>query len=420
MRTDTTPTRSVRRVAVLGAAGLVLTVTGCASRSAPELVLPPLPTVTTTSATRPVASTPSRRSTAATRAAATTTVAEAVAPITTAPARPVGRAGTPRTAAAATVPPTDPPAPTTTAATSVRLTGTVSAPVTTPPTTSSPVALQSLVLSAPTARAVPEGPFDVEVNGSGDHRLAAGPAAVCTVDAGRVVPLGEGDCRVRVSSDGFAPAETMVHLRRGDQGVTWQLGTSTTFTYNTIALDLRSTSGAPVRLSAAQGACKLAGSSALSFAVVGGAGMPVLGQCDVTAVVDGSPAWNPATITLSTATVRAPVSLSFDLPATASAPAFTAKVTLTQRDRSLDDLLAFSVESAGACSLGAGAALVNPSTRTATLRVSGSAPSTGWCAVRVVTDVGGAADLVTLTTPGCRFVWIGTGAPPATKPVCPW
>lgn len=429
MRSDPTSNhRSARGVAALGAVALALAATGCASRQSPALVLPPAPTVTTAAA-RPVPASPTRRtSTTAARVPATTTTAPAAAaPVVAAPvapaasaARPAGRVGSPRSAVPATTaapePATTVPVSTTRVAGPVPVSVAGAGPTSTAPTVSG----RSLQITAPSGRAVPEGPFDVLVAGATDYALTAQPAAVCAVDGGRVVPVGAGECRIRAAADGATPAEAVVRLRRGDQAVTWQLGGTTTFTYNTLALDLRATSGAPVRLVDARGACKLAGATALSFVVVGGSGMPVLGQCDVTAAVDESPGWNAATITLTTTTVRAPVTLALDVPASSTLPTFTARVTMTQGDRSLDNLLAFSVESAGACSLGASASLVNPSTRTATLKVTGSAPASGWCALRVLTDVGGAAGLVNFSTPGCRFVWIGTGTPPAAKPTCPW
>jgi hypothetical protein len=290
-------------------------------------------------------------------------------------------------------------------------------PVTTVPATAP---LQPLQLTAPAGRSVPDGPFDVVVTGSGSYVLGAQPPSVCTVDGGRVHPVGAGECRVRAVAPGFAETESVVQLRRGDQAISWQFGATVPFTYNTLALDLRATSGLPVRATAATGTCKLAGPNAVSFSVVAGGGFPRLGECSVTAVVDESPAWNAATTALSTTTTRAPVTLTFDVPSASALPAFNARVVLTQADRSLDTLLAFSIESAGPCSLGASATLADPGSRTATMRVRGAAPTNGWCVVRVHTDVAGAASLVSFTTPGCRFVWIGDGTPSASKPACPW
>ncbi len=426
MRRDNSSTRR-RWLTGICLVPLALATAGCASRQAP-LVLPalaPAPT-STTSTTRATATTRKSTTTAPSRAATTAPpVVTAVPPTTTVPVTASGRVGAPRPANPGTAATTPAPAPPSTAAPVPRITSGSATPAggLTAPTTNPlplPAPAPALQVTAPGARAVPEGPFDVLVTGTGTFELVAQPATVCVVDAGRIRPVGAGECRVRATAAGFTDTDVVVRIRRGDPSISWQLGATTTFTYNTVALDLRATSGRPVQVTDARGTCKLAGPSALSFAVVGPGGVPQLGQCDVTAVVDESAEWNGATITLTTTSTRAPVTLALDVPATSSLASFTAKVTLTQADRSLDNLLTFSIESAGACSLGASATLANPSTRTASLKATGSAPASSWCAVRVLTDVGGAAGLVSFTKPACRFVWIGTGSPPATKPACPW
>ena len=430
MRNEATHGGRNRRLAwaVLVPATLAL---GACGAKQPAFVLPPLPSATTVAPGAPAetASTlrtiPRRTTTtvaAAVGAAASTAgpppasmldvappsaaaptgiavrlPATAAHPATSVPAAVVAGASTPRTGPAAG--PTGPSSSTTTMA-------------------ATPGAA-TLQVIAPGSRAVPEGPFDVMVSGATSYVLAALPAATCAVDAGRVVPLAAGDCVVRATAPGGPASDATVHIRRGDPTVTWQFGASTPFTYNTLALDLRSSSGAPVTASAAKGACKLVGSSSISFVVSTATSTSLLGPCSLTVTVAESPQWNGATVTLTTVTTRAPVTVAFDAPATAATSSFSVRVVLTQADRSLDALLAFSVVAGSPCSLNGSGALPDPATRTATIRVAGTAPASGWCVLRIVTDASGPAGLVTFTTPGCRWVWIGTGTPAATKPACP-
>lgn len=411
----------MQRWAAAGLVPLALVLVGCSAGGRPSYTLPPLgQPATSTTVPQPLETRPTLPSSVGRR---TTTTALGVLPA------PLGSAATgasARTGVSVRLP----------GATKASSGGTATVPgavarQTTPAagTTPAPAATASptttvwppLQVIAPTGRALPEGPFDVLVSGASAFVLTAQPAAVCSLDAGRVVPLGPGDCTVKATAPGYADAQAAVHIRRGDPTVSWQFGSTTAFTYNTLTMDLRSSSGGGVRATAASGTCKLANATSISFAVVTSSGAPQLGACTVTAAVDETPQWNAATATLATTTTRAPVTVAVDVPATSATSSFVVRAVLTQGDRSLDTLLSFSADATGTCSLGAGASLPDPSTRTATIRVSGTGPASGsgWCAVRLRTDAAGPASVVSFTTPGCRWIWIGKVTPVGPKPACP-
>ena len=390
-------------VRLLGATAVPLAIllVGCGGQQRPPLVLAPLPTTPTTvaprtlPAPRPVTSTTAvaRRVTAPPTVPPTTEAPTTEAPTSAAP--PGGIAVRLPSSSTPTVPPTR----------VVR--ATVAPPPPPPPTT-------ALKLDVPSNRRLPDGAFDVAVSGATAYDVVAQPAAVCTVDKGRVVPATVGACVVRATATGYATAEATIQIQRGDPAITWRLGATTSFTFAPVAMNLKSSSGGAVRATAASGACRLQDAGSLSFAI---GATPQLGACTVTAVVDEGSMWNAATVTLTTSTAVAPVTVSFETPA-AAVKSFSARAVLSQADRSIDSHLAFSVRSSNGCTLAV--APTPAASRVATINISATVITSRWCPFTLVPNVADVSNVVSLSVPGCRWMWIGLGQPIGSAPTaCP-
>jgi hypothetical protein len=410
----------MRGAAALVAAPLALLLAGCGGQRTPIVLAPATTATPTTVWTRPTLAPRTTVTTVAPmRAAAAAAVpAPSAAPVpaasaaTSVAARGISvkvPATSSRTSARPAAPVSAPKAPATPPTSRP-----TSAPSTVATTTTAPPALQMM---APSARALPDGPFEVMVAGATAFVLEAAPAAVCTVERGRVVPLAAGDCTVRATADGRSPASATVRLDRADPTITWPFAATTPFTYNTVPLELRSSSGAPARATAASGACRLVTPSTLSFVPASGA--PKLGTCSVTVAVDATPLWNAATATLVTSTSYAPVTVLFDAPATSASATLSVRAVMTQPDRSLDTRLSFAVQTGGGCALAGATAVPDAATRAATLKLTGSVPATHWCVLKLVARGGDALAVTALTGLGCAWVWLGSGTPSGTRPACP-
>ena len=406
MRRNPKSTMSTR---LIGAAvvPLAFAAVGCAAQGRPALVLAPMPTTSTTAPLRPtIATRPSTSTTAAKVAPATApaTVAQTVAPATTATIATTSgadRGGIAVRLPAPTAPATAPPPASTTV---------VRAQVAPPtPTT-------ALTLEAPPMRRLPDGAFDVAVSGATAYEVVAQPTTVCAVDNGRVVPAAAGACVVRAIASGHAAVEATIQIERGDPVVSWRLGATTPFTFAAVALELRSSSGGAARATVASGTCRLQDAGSISFALVG-SGQP--GPCTVTATVDEGPLWNGATVTLTTTTTRAPVTVAFDTPG-AAVRSFAARAVLSQTDRSLDAHVAFSVKSSNGCTLTVSPTAPAPGSRTATINVSAAVGTSRWCPMTLVPSMTDAANVASVTIPPCRWIWIGIGQATTSAPAtCP-
>jgi hypothetical protein len=394
------PFRAVA-VRLLGATAVPLAIllVGCGGQQRPPLVLAPLPTTPTTPAPRPLPA--PRPVTSTTAVAKRMTTPPTVPPTTEAPTTEAPTSAAPQGGIAVRLPsPTTPTVPPTRV---VR--ATVAPP---PPTT-------ALKLDVPANRRLPDGAFDVAVSGATAYQVVAQPAAVCAIDNGRVVPATAGACVVRATATGYATAEATIQIQRGDPVLTWRLGATTPFTFASVAMNLKSSSGGAVRATAASGACKLQDAGSISFAV----GAPQLGTCTVTAVVDEGPLWNAATVTLTTTTTIAPVTVSFETPA-AAVKSFSARAVLAQPDRSLDTHLAFSARSANGCTLTVSPTAPAAGSRTATINISAVVVTSRWCPFTLVPNLTDAANVVSLGVPGCRWMWIGVGQATTSAPTaCP-
>ena len=157
---------------------------------------------------------------------------------------------------------------------------------------------------------------------------------------------------------------------------------------------------------------------AANLSLVPASGPAKLGACRVTASVDATPAWNATTVTLTTGVTAATVTVTFDTPATATISTITTRATLTQPDRSLDRGLSFAVQASGGCKVSGSGAAADPATRTATLKLTGTVLAGYWCVLKLAAH-GDAIGAVAVSGLGCKWVWLGTGTPAATKPACP-